>query len=567
MSHIRRWWHSIKVLPAWGVDLRSLLTPTIGVLAGTLPIVPTVQWSEEEQTAYADRANNRLVIGANIFSPFPSRRLNPSASKEQAAEAALGFVVHEGMHFVYSPENCPALLNEGLPVDAITCSIANIIEDLFIEYKAPNHDKNFGWMIAAEWEYLWPAAAMEEMLAGQWDGKNTENLEGIINTMAAWKNQNYDFKFRTDFESDLHELCVSVFSMRSLQERKDLIEKVIRFLISDEELEKRQEEAKGEGSGDGDGEGGEAPFNTKGERVAVVAGAAERGEILCRPKDFRFANSGAEGNIPYFVRIVKPSSTRFAVSDTKKWEKLARWASDVGSVRTHRGTPGNYGRLTHPARFLDDGKIFSKIERSAPSGRISEGGAPQTIILVDFSGSMGGLIKGFADKFEAALHVAAGAASALVQAKHRVSVYGHTTEGRDYEVVVLHRIKSVNESVEHMLKGLETLRHKGAMDNNADATALSAVTASFKEDGSTKRVFVISDGQPYCEYYGGRTGINITKKVVDGLRRKGVEVYSLSIDSSAIAPNNEIYGPKFNFDVTDPKVADNVLKTVLGSVQ
>ena len=80
------------------------------------------------------------------------------------------------------------------------------------------------------------------------------------------------------------------------------------------------------------------------------------------------------------------------MSDNKKWSILSRWVQDAGSVRTHRGQPGNYGRLTHPGRLYDDGKIFSKVERSAPSGRISEGGAPQTIFLLDFSGSMPGFI-------------------------------------------------------------------------------------------------------------------------------------------------------------------------------
>ena len=46
--NIRRWWQSIKTLPYWGSPLQTLMTPTIGVLAGTLPVVPTLQWSADE---------------------------------------------------------------------------------------------------------------------------------------------------------------------------------------------------------------------------------------------------------------------------------------------------------------------------------------------------------------------------------------------------------------------------------------------------------------------------------------------------------------------------------------
>lgn len=577
---IRRWWHSIVTLPAWGYDLRALMTPSIGVLAGTLPQIPRVVWSNEIDTAYADRERNEIVVSSKFFTAFSPSRPNPKADKELTVEAVLGAVVHEGMHFVYSPKTCPDLLNSGLPVNDVTCGIANILEDIFIEYQAPSLDKNYGWMIGACWEYFFPSEGMEERLAGLWDGVDTQNIEGIINTMAQWKNQNYDFSLHSGFQADLFELCYSVRGMTNVQDRKDLIEKVIRLLINKEELEKQSQEqeggegAKGEG-GEGEGAKGESgeeketTFDVKGEKVTIVphTGNGIRKDVIFSDTTPKFEDVGVDGSCGFVVRIVKPSGTKFVVKDMEKWSSLAAWQNDVGSVRTHRGVPGHYGRLTHPARILDDGKVFSKTQKSAPSGRVAEGGAPQTIILDDFSGSMRGWVKGTLEsKFESSLHVVGGAASALVKAKHRVSVYGHSTDNiGGKEVCEVHRMKAFSESMDVFLRSLSTVNVRGSLSNNADATAIEVVSRAFKFDGSRMILFVVSDGSPSCALYHGQPGIDATKKVVDRLRKNGIEVYSLCIDPYAMDANNEIYGPHNNFDVTDPRIADKVIKKVLGS--
>lgn len=566
---IRRWWHSIVTLPAWGDDLRALMTPSIGVLAGTIPQVPKVVWSDEIDTAYADRERKKIVVSSKFFSAYPPYRPNPMADKELAVEAVLGAVVHEGMHFIYSPKTCPDLLNTGLPVNDVTCGIANVVEDIFIEYQAPSLDKNYGWMIGACWEYFFPSEGMEERLAKLWDGVDTQNIKGIINTMAQWKNQNYEFSFHSAFQADLFELCYSVRGMTNVQDRKDLIEKIIRLLINEEELEKQNQEQEG-GEGEGEGaEGEETTFDVKGEKVVIVphAGNSRRQDAIFSDTAPKFEDVGVDGSYGFVLRIIKPSAAKFAVKDTKKWGSLAAWQNDVGSVRTHRGVPGHYGRLTHPARILDDGKVFSKTQKSAPSGRVAEGGAPQTIILDDFSGSMRGRIMGtWETKFESSLHVVGGAASALVKAKHRVAVYGHSTDDiGGKEVCEIHRMKAVGESMDTLLGSLTTVSKTGPFNNNADATAIGVVAKNFKFDGSRMILFVVSDGSPACAMYSGKPGIDATKKVVDRLRKNGIEVYSLCIDPSAMDDNNEIYGSHNNFDVTDPRVADKVIKKVLGS--
>lgn len=566
-SGISRWWASIKRLPGWGPGLISLMTPTIGVLAGKMPVVPNVSWCAETDTAYADRSRQLIVIGSRIFSDYASDRINPDASKEHAVEACLGLVVHEGMHFIYSPHEISGLLNSGVPLNQQTALIANVVEDVFIEYQAAIVEKSYGWMISSLWEYYWPEASMSKKISEAWDGESRD-VKGILKTMVMWKNQDFDFSFRSPFEEELFRALYSVRGMLALQDRKDLIEKIYRLIFTEKEISEQEgERKKGKEAGEGK-EGDEAfdTFDVLGKPVKLSAKPAPSFTVFNRD-NIVFSDYGAASNAPYVFKNIEPCSYNdFVLQEPRKWDALAKWQLDVGSVRQHRGTPGNYGRLTHPSRLYDDGKIFSKVQKSSPSGRVEEGGSPQTILLIDFSGSMNGGVKGKRQsKFKAALHVAGGVGKALSQAKHRIAVYGHTTSGRGLtEVCEISTVKTFSESVQTMFGRLSALDEVGAMNNNMDATAIEAVAKKFKFDGSPCRLFVVSDGQPSCSLYSGNSGVEITKEAVNKLRKQGVEIYSLCIDPSAMWVCSEIYGTANNFDMTDPKVADKILRYVLG---
>ena len=566
-SGISRWWASIKRLPGWGPGLISLMTPTIGVLAGKMPVVPNVSWCAETDTAYADRSRQLIVIGSRIFSEYPSDRINPNASREHAVEACLGLVVHEGMHFIYSPHEISGLLNGGVPLNQQTALIANVVEDVFIEYQAALVENSYGWMISSLWEYYWPEKTMLGTINKEWNG-TSHNVDGILKTMILWKNQDFDFSLRSPFEKELFDALYSVRGMLALQDRKDLIEKIYHLIFAEKEISEQKDERKN-GKEVSEGKGGNEAFDTfdvLGKSVKLSEKRAPRFAVF-KNDNVVFSDYGAASNAPYVFKNIEPCSYNdFVLQEPKKWDALAKWQLDVGSVRQHRGTPGNYGRLTHPSRLYDDGKIFSKVKKSSPSGRVEEGGSPQTILLIDFSGSMDSSVKGKRQsKFKAALHVAGGVCKALSQAKHRIAVYGHTTSGRGpVEICEISTIKTFSESVQTMFGRLSALDKVGAMNNNMDATAIEAVAKKFKFDGSPCRLFVVSDGKPSCSLYSGNSGVEIAKESVNKLRKQGVEIYSLCIDPSAMLVCGEIYGTAINFDMTDPKVADKILHYVLG---
>jgi len=171
------------------------------------------------------------------------------------------------------------------------------------------------------------------------------------------------------------------------------------------------------------------------------------------------------------------------------------------------------------------------------------------------------------EKVHAALEALQGIMEGLTLAKHKLAAYGHTTgdvTNTGTELCLIYIFKEFYETLTTATGRIGDAHKMGAQNNNADSYAIEAVAKKFKNDGSPRRLIVISDGAPASHLYSGREGVKMTKAAVDRVRRTGVQVFSLSIDRDAIDPCNEIYGAKANFDVTDPQVIDKVIKAALG---
>lgn len=587
ISRVRRWFSSVSYLPAWGEDLRRFMSGTIGLAAGLVfgHQAPNIVWGEVS-SAYADRPKNQIVISADMLSSNETKRLRPEVSKDEAIAAVLGTLVHEIGHFVYSPDNLLGFLNAGVPDNLLATTIANIVEDVFIERAIVDREPTYDWMISASWDYFFPDSIIEKTLEN-WDGETFEDLGAVLNVMTSWKKGSYFFSPRTELEKTLYDMVRSVIGMYELQDRKDLIEKIYRFLLDErmkqtgEDIEKEMEEQEG-GSGDGEGGSGsleeaikelleqieklgEMAETTEGKLVEVAKVRTVYGEsdATAYTSRYNFIDFSVAGKMGVAWSKLN-QSTGGRLNFPAKWLEFRKWAVDMGTVRRIRGHAGNTGKLTHPARLTDDGKIFSKARTSSPSGATGFEGSPQTILLVDLSGSMSGYIAGSRrkEKVHEACEVAQGAMEGLLGAKHRVAVYGHSTSnvGMNAETCIIYVAKEFSDTQAAGTNGLYNMHLKGALSNNADSYAIEAVASKFKFDGSPMRIFVISDGEPACYLYRGRDGDKETKAVVDGLRRKGIEVYSFSIDSEAISSNNFIYGKDHNFDAQNMDVVRQVLR-------
>lgn len=580
--NVEQWWSSIPShkLPQWGTSLVSFMTPVVALFADFLPAGVSCGWSEDVDSAYADRENNKLVISSKILSANPERRPNNKATKLEAIAAVLGAQLHETGHFLYSPNSIPDLMPVGVEPDAIRSSIVNIVEDIYIENKLMSFKPDLAWMLQdGLWPYFFPADEAEKFRK-VWPGIKPETVKqanaavGFISQ--AWRSFD-EIASSGEYEDGLRRLFMSVVGMDGLDDRRNLNNEIFRYLGLEELTAKQPEQEQGEGDGEGQeqenekGKGGGEGQDDEGEgkrlRTAdgkVVNPGAVRIDEKIEPSwdDSKMLDLDSAGEIPVEIHRAASGLSSQPIPVNRTWDKLAELQKDAATARRVPGPAGHVGRLTNPERMFSDGRMFSNsVMENADGGSFSY--RPLEIILfIDRSGSMCR-----DNKFDNASIMAANMARTLSNAGVNLLVATHQT---DYDSVfgekcVISIIKGFKESYSSTVSRFQTMRRLGAGGANADADALRSIAKQFSPASSGRRrlVIVISDGQPACDFYGGMAGIERTAAVVNGLRKQGIEIYSVSIDSVAVAPNDKIYGPKYNVNSSDPNVAAQLLKKLI----
>jgi len=96
---------------------------------------------------------------------------------------------------------------------------------------------------------------------------------------------------------------------------------------------------------------------------------------------------------------------------------------------------------------------------------------------------------------------------------------------------------------------------------NRDGDAIKYV---FEQLDFTKErlIFVLSDGAPSA-YKSRNNGIDATREVVNSLREKGAHVHSFSLVNGVVLSNNEIYGKKYNHDLTNIAALSDIAKQIM----
>jgi nitric oxide reductase NorD protein len=185
----------------------------------------------------------------------------------------------------------------------------------------------------------------------------------------------------------------------------------------------------------------------------------------------------------------------------------------------------------------------------------------QVIILVDCSGSMSAAMNGIKKNVEIAFEAAVGAAYGLTAGRSEVAIYGHTGE-IDGHNVIIYNVKSFTDPISSVAaKAGAALQER--MSQNLDGFAIQYVAKKFTSLSKRRVMIVISDGAPLSSNYSGASAIKHSQEVVNGVRKSGVSVYSISINSMAARINNVIYGKENNIVNDDPNVIGELTKSLM----
>jgi hypothetical protein len=161
------------------------------------------------------------------------------------------------------------------------------------------------------------------------------------------------------------------------------------------------------------------------------------------------------------------------------------------------------------------------------------------------------------------MRAALGAAHGLVEARCEVAVYGHTADIIGGTEVIIYRGKTFTEPITLLGPRLKFLLQTERLCQNRDGYAIVYLAKKMTNTQRKRLMIVISDGEPCAPGYSGSAGDNHTRSVVEEVRRKGIEVMSISISKEAKIANDRIYGVDKNVYDNDPNIIEEIIKTML----
>ncbi len=532
---------------------------------------------EMDGLAYAEPDEDRIVVSQSLLNG--TNKFFDGLPWDFRLELFDGIIVHEVGHFMYSPSDLKGF-QIGTVFNSYIATIANLLEDLFIEYQICKGFPYFEPFLYSLNKVVINDASIEKAKSettGE-KPKSIEEAERYVNYCISYKRREKDFIARSEFEAEVYETIYSVFGMTSIEERKKLVYKVYE-MIFENVLEEANSESSSE-VGEGEGQAFDASFSPGNSIPQKIVEAMVEEIFEAARSELDVVEAKQYDNT--FTKVVRPGNgnKKFKVS-TLDFSRLAMVENARGSVRIVKGAPMNRGRnMSHLHRAMDDGKIFSK---NYLDGHRAGHGAPEIVFLIDLSGSMESPMsseaKSFGEKVEFALSSVLAFNKALRGTKTKFAIVGHTTT-REYtngsHGLLIVEFKKFNEIVSdsEMLKRTEAVHREINYYGNADGAALLYVNSLFGSGQNDKIVFIVSDGRPAEDFtdqykvkgltlpeYGGI--MENVKAIAGFIRGKGVKLFSASIDTAAVVPCDAIYGKSNNVMVSK---VDDLVNMVIRSL-
>lgn len=610
--NLKQWYYPLQI-PTYFESRK--IEPFVRSMAGmwhhtlsdvAAPMISFVN-SNDCPTAAADLKQNKMIINRDIWSSDKHKRPNELANPEQAIGTVIGLQLHETLHFRYSEMNLDERIKEiGLPLNQRLASIINVVEDTYIDDKAPTIGRGFDWSYLYLAPYFFTKDFVNEAFAelptkisSFEDGDKFLRLLPLIRFMhlkfdGRFVDINFSHFPSTKETKKLSEMVMCATNTHILSDRTHLSVEIFKFLFPDEDLSKSESETKNDDNGGDDEsdkhESGKSDVESeklsKAKKLAKsfsddllksdIKLASE--EVVLKNEEIDIKNDVGLGADEKYVELVfKPTHEFFAQYDADKSCVLDLFKRDGGDLKklksrysnlsnlmkakaeTHRhfGPQRNHGtRLRHLERIATDSKIFA--EPIVLKGL----GYQEIVILVDLSGSM-------SDKIINAFYATYAAASSLHEGGHSVAVVGHTADVSTRPLgqrvgLFMPIFKKMNESIESMEKNIRVYMEYAEMSGNNDDLAISRAKDFFTSKDNKKTLIVISDGKPasYRLDY-GYEGIKLTKNAVKNLRNARINVVSISIERSAFEDNNKIYGEDKNTCNEDTSILVDLVKMIV----
>lgn len=558
-------------------------------------------------TAHADFEKQEIAINDQYLYGHISPEY-PELNSDDAISLIMGIVVHEAAHFAYSPSDLKPwaeYIRKGTSctyIENVALTLGNVIEDVFIEAEIDRRVPTLSWFLDCVNHVFFSSKSFGEVL----DKVRTvttaptkdEDLGSVLSLLIYAKT-------RTEvvcnpYADELFYLVRSATVTGVVQDRFALALKVYDKLMANYLAEESKEEGEGEGSGafglgeseseggskSDEGEGGsksEGGSESEGEEkldpiaaakkmaeglTAIAAGhgkmpATDYTDIDLEDKIDSIAEmevSIEEGRAdePFLVYMEKTPSLGHLIEADSRYDRLA----EIGRQRAVANRPygldrtrGNTIRKLY--RIATDQKIF------AESVAMSSYKPMQVVILVDCSGSMSCYGGGSDTPIHEAARAALGAARGLADAHCEVAVYGHTACVKMDSDVVIYKAKTFNEPVSVLPGRLGSLVYEESLRENKDGYAIRYIAKKFTSSTKRRLLIVISDGAPAAPGYHGLEANMHTKRSVDEVRARGIDVLSISINESARRVNDSIYGKDNNVFNTDLNVIEEIVRSLL----
>ena len=552
-------------------------------------------------TAYADQAKAEIFISQK-FAKGDFREASGGIfnTSEEIVPQILGIIVHEAAHFAYSPKDLKVFATKveellGEKVNkAVVMRLGNVVEDIFIEYEVSNRIPQITWMLDSlndimfnDEDYSKACSKISSQVAKP---KTGDELASTVSFLIFAKTKSP--VAINPYIDSLFKIAQSSREAKTVEERIAIVAELYTLVMpkvieDDDGDDKALGDSKGSG-GQGSSESSETGSGAAGEELdkeatdamdsvsdgptASLGKPSERtGDIV--GYDIKSMNELIENDLEelqvdgdwkyadsYTMNRMTPTMHKNELEIDKRYAALAQ----VGRQAVTQNKP--YG--------LDQrrGHSIRKLHRIATDGRIFAETVPsktykpmEVIILVDCSGSMSQH-----NNITKAGKAVIGAAAGLKEARCEVKIVGHTADFNSIDLT-LYDIKDWNDPISVANKRMNTLAsfsREFKLYQNRDHLAVKETAKDFRASNAQRRrlMIVISDGEPCANgNYFGTSAKEATRKVVNKVRKQGIDVISISITENAMSSNDLIYGKKYNVCNEDPNVIEEVISKLVRS--